>query len=96
MEILGEATASFASLWLRACYILWTNERSHSWSADYTLHLFDITHADRLFMHFTDVGHQGKVRPTLANDVEAYKLFPVFEVFRFDSQVGFCSNLNRI
>ena len=77
-------------------YILWTNERSHSWNADYTLYLFDITHADRLFMHFTDVGHQGKVRPRLANEVEVYKLFPVSEVFRFDSQVGFCSNLNRI
>ena len=38
----------------------------------------------------------GQVRPSLANEVEAYKLFPVFEVFRFDSQVGFCSNLNRM
>ena len=24
----------------------------------------------------------GQVRPSLANEVEAYKLFPVFEVFR--------------
>ena len=30
-----------------------------------------------------------KVRPSLTNEVEADKLFPVFEVFRFDSQVGF-------
>ena len=45
-------------------YILWTNERSHSWNVDYTLYLFDITHVDRLFMHLTDVGHQGKVRPS--------------------------------
>ena len=54
-----------------------------------TLHLFDITHVDRLFMRFSDVGQQGKVRPSLTNEVEADKLFPVFEVFRFDSQVGF-------
>ena len=53
------------------------------------------TSIDCLYMHFTDVGHQGKVRPGLANEVEAYKLFPVFEVFRFDSQVGFCSNLSN-
>ena len=32
---------------------------------------------------------QGKVRSILTNEVEADKLFPVFEVFRFDSQVGF-------
>ena len=31
----------------------------------------------------------GKVRPSLKNEVEADKLFPVFEVFRFYSQVGF-------
>ena len=30
-----------------------------------------------------------KVRPSLTNEVEADKLFPVFEIFRFDSQVGF-------
>ena len=54
---------------------------------DCTLYLFDITHVDRLFMRFTDVGQQGKVRPSLTN--EADKLFPVFKVFRFDSQVGF-------
>ena len=52
-------------------------------------YLFDITHVDRLFMRFTDVGQQGKVRPSLTNEVEADKLFPAFEVFRFDSQVGF-------
>ena len=46
-------------------------------------------------MRFTDVGQQGKVRPSLTNEVEADKLFPVFEVFRFDSQVGFYSNFNR-
>ena len=40
-------------------------------------------------MHFTDVGQQAKVRPSLKNEVEADKLFPVFEVFRFKSQVGF-------
>ena len=62
---------------------------NHSWNADCTLYLFDITHVNRLFMRFTDVGQQGKVRPSLANEVEADKLFPVFEVFRFDSQVGF-------
>ena len=38
---------------------------------------------------FTDVEQQGKVRPSLTNEVEADKLFPVFEVFRFDSQVSF-------
>ena len=54
-----------------------------------TLYLFDITNVDRLFMRFTDVGQQGKVRPSLKNEVEADKLFPVFEVFRFYSQVGF-------
>ena len=37
----------------------------------------------------SDVGQQGKVRPSLTNDVKADKLFPVSEVFRFDSQVGF-------
>ena len=42
-----------------------------------------------LFIRFTDVGQQGKVRPSLKNEVEADKLFPVFEVFRFYSQVGF-------
>ena len=47
------------------------------------------THVDRLFMGFTDVGQQDKVRPSLMNEVEAEKLFPVFEVFRFHSQVGF-------
>ena len=26
---------------------------------------------------------------TITNEVETDKLFPVFEVFRFDSQVGF-------
>ena len=31
----------------------------------------------------------GKVRPSLRNEVEAEKLLPVFEVFRFYSQVGF-------
>ena len=40
-------------------------------------------------MRFTDVGQQGKVRPSLTNEVEADKLFPAFEVFRSDSQVGF-------
>ena len=40
-------------------------------------------------MRFTDVGQQGKVRPSLRNEVEADKLFPVFEVFRFYNQVGF-------
>ena len=40
-------------------------------------------------MRFTGVGQQGKVRPSLTNEVEAHKLFPVFEAFRFDSQVGF-------
>ena len=53
----------------------------------YTLVRF--THVDRLFMRFTDVGQQDKVRPSLSNEVEADKLFPVFEVFRFHSQVGF-------
>ena len=38
----------------------------------------------------------GQVRPSFTNEVEAHKLFPVFEVFRFDTQVGFCSNLNRV
>ena len=60
----------------------------HSWNADCTLYLFDITDVNRLFMRFTDVG-QGRVRPSLRNEVEADKLVPVFEVFRFDSQVGF-------
>ena len=69
--------------------MLWTNERSNGWNADCTLYLFDITNLDRLFMRFTDVGQQGKVRPSLKNEVEADKLFPVFEVFRFYSQVGF-------
>ena len=46
-------------------------------------------------MRFTDVGQQGKVRPSLKNEVEADKLFPVFEVSRFYSQVGFFSNFNR-
>ena len=36
-----------------------------------------------------NVRQQGKVRPSLKNEVEAEKLFPVFEVFRFYSQVGF-------
>ena len=40
-------------------------------------------------MCYTGVGRHGKVRPSLTNEVEADKLFPVFEVFRFDSQVGF-------
>ena len=40
-------------------------------------------------MRFTGVGQQGKVRPTLTNEVEFDKLFLVFEAFRFDSQVGF-------
>ena len=31
---------------------------------------------------------KGKVRPSLTNEIEADMLFPVFEVFRFDSQVG--------
>ena len=48
-----------------------------------------LTYVDRLFRRFTDVGQQGKVRPSLRNEVEADKLFPVFEVFRFYSQVGF-------
>ena len=51
--------------------------------------MFDITQVDRLFMRFTDVGQQGKVRLSLTNEIEADKLFPVFEVFRYDSQVGF-------
>ena len=50
-------------------------------------------HVDGLFMRFTGVptgiGRQGKVRPSLTNEVEADRLFPVFEAFRFDSQVGF-------
>ena len=76
--------------WLNLyAFILWPNQRSHSWNADCTLYLFDITHIDRLFMRFTDVGQQGRVRPSLTNEVEADKLFPVSEVFRFDSQVGF-------
>ena len=51
-----------------------------------------ITHVDKLFMRFIRVGQQGKVRPGLTNEIEADKLIPVFEVFRFDSQVGsqFC------
>ena len=40
-------------------------------------------------MRFTDVGQQGNVRPSVTNEVEADNLFPVFEIFRFDSQVGF-------
>ena len=60
-----------------------------NWNADCTLYLFDITYVDRLFMRFTDVGQQGKVRPSLKNEVEADKLFPVFEVFRFYSHVVF-------
>ena len=56
-------------------------------TAHYTCSI--ITHVDRLFMRFTDVGQQGKVRPSLTNEVEADKLFPVFEVLRLDSQVGF-------
>ena len=46
-------------------------------------------------MRFTDVGQQGKVRPSLTNEVEADKLFPASEVFRSDSQVGFFCNFNR-
>ena len=57
--------------------------------ADCLLYLFNITHVNRLFMRFTDVGQQGKVWPRLTDEVEADKLFSVFEVFRFDSQVGF-------
>ena len=37
----------------------------------------------------TGVGQQGKVRPSLTNEVEADTLFPVVEAVRFDSQVGF-------
>ena len=59
--------------------MLWTNEHSHSWNADCTW----------LFMCFTGVGQQGKIRPSLTSEVEANKLFPVSEVFRFNSQVGF-------
>ena len=40
-------------------------------------------------MRFTDVGQQGKVRPSLTNEVEADKLFPASEVLRSDGQVGF-------
>ena len=40
----------------------------------------------------TGVGRQGKVRPSLTNEVEADTSFSVFEAFRFDSQVSF----NRI
>ena len=55
-------------------------------TAHYTLVRF--THINRLFMRFTDVRQQDKVRPSLTNEVEADKLFPVFKVFRFHSQVG--------
>ena len=39
---------------------------------------------DKLFMCFIGVGQQGKVWPGLTNEIEADKLIPVFEVFRFD------------
>ena len=47
------------------------------------------TSIDCSCMRFIDVGQQGKVRPSLRNEVEADKLLPVFQVFRFYSQVGF-------
>ena len=66
-----------------------------------TLTIHDITHPTLIdclcISLMLDIKAKlGQVRPSLANEVEAYKLFPVFEVFRFDSQVDFCSNLNRI
>ena len=56
-----------------------------------TVHYTSLRYHPRcwLFMRFTGVGQQGKVRPSLTNEVEADKLFQVFEAFRFDSQVGF-------
>ena len=54
-----------------------------------TLYLFGITHVDGLFMRFTGVEQQGKVRLSLTNEAGADKLLLVFEAFRFDSQVGF-------
>ena len=40
-------------------------------------------------MRFTGAGQQDKVRPSLTSEVETDKLFKVFEVFRFNSKVGF-------
>ena len=42
-----------------------------------------------LFMRLIGVGQRDKVRPSLTNETEADKLFPVFEVVRFVSQAGF-------
>ena len=46
-------------------------------------------YVDRLFTRFIGVGQQGKVSSSLTNEIDADKLIPVSEVFRFDSQVGF-------
>ena len=40
-------------------------------------------------MRFIGVEQQGKVNSSLTNEIDADKLIPVSEVFRFDSQVGF-------
>ena len=54
-----------------------------------TIHVHYTTHIDRLFVCISlmlDIKAKlDQVRQGLVNEVEAYKLFPVFEVFRYDS-----------